>query len=149
MSWFSSKKLTLFNSFIFTIFNFFKTNIKNESTQEWDLNHFSTVIIHYLLLFLFLFKWRTWVVICGFKIIICKYFSFFLKQIRGVREWEHWGLLPLTHFFYYFFIIYLLSWTCKSSKQFENSLPFFFFIIYSPFLIYKYFFFILFLLFNH
>jgi len=42
------------------------------------------------------------------------------------------------------FIIYLLSWTCKSSKsskQFENSLPFFFFYLFF-FWIYIYFYFV-------
>jgi len=39
---------------------------------------------------------------------------FFLKTIRGVKEWEHGSLLPLTHSFYYYLFIILnvqIKWT--------------------------------------
>jgi len=54
----------------------------------------------------------------------------------------HWLILFIIifyflFFYFLFFIIYLLSWTCKSSKQFKNSLPFFFlYYLFSFFNIY-------------
>jgi len=39
-----------------------------------------------------------------FKNYYLKYvFIIFFKTIRGVKEWEHGSLLPLTHSFYYFY----------------------------------------------
>jgi len=66
----------------------------------------------------------------GLKIIIYKYF--FFKTIRGVKEWEHGSLLPLTHsFYYYFFIIfiYLFFKTCKPSLEAIIFIVIFVFII--------------------
>jgi len=83
------------------------------------LKHFSMIKIYFLLLILFLFKWRTWVVIWAVSKLL--FANIFFKQICGVRERKHGSLLPMTNSFFIIFFINLFSWTCKSSNQFENS----------------------------
>jgi len=85
--------------------------------------------------------WRRWIVIWTISKLLLFSFFFFKKTVNGVKEWE---MRELTHSF----LLFILSWTCKSRKEFESSLPFLlFFIICSLCFIYLFLF--CFLLFNY
>jgi len=59
----------------------------------------------------------------GLKIIICKYLFIYLKKKQYV-ELRSENIGVYCHWPFLFIIIYLLSWTCKSSKS-SKRFPFF------------------------
>ena len=81
-----------------------------------------------------------------FKIFI--YYYYFFKTIRGVKEWEHGSLLPLTHSFYYFYyylFIYFFHHLERGNQvsSLEAGFSFYFILLFNLiFLIYIYFYFV-------
>jgi len=70
-------------------------------------------------------------------------YYFFLKTVRGVKEWEHGSLLTLTHFFYFLLFIYYLERADQVNSLKAVSFSCLFLLFNLLFLIYFYFAFII------